>query len=128
MSNTHTQTHTENTPTSVPTPAGACVRWVPDTPTVVHLIPRPGAVDESGAPLRSRTYKAPPLFVFHHANAYESDDGKVIIDSIHYDSLPAVGREALVEQRVSAGHAEILVQAVHMQTSVLLAAQTVFLV
>lgn len=25
--------------------AAACVRWVPDTPTLLHLIPRPGRVD-----------------------------------------------------------------------------------
>jgi all-trans-8'-apo-beta-carotenal 15,15'-oxygenase len=40
------------------------------------------------------------LFVFHHANAYEEGQ-RVIVDSIHYDSLPAVGREALAEQQAS---------------------------
>jgi carotenoid cleavage dioxygenase-like enzyme len=53
-----------------------------------------------GRPLQPRTFTAPPLFVFHHANAYESPDGRhVSVDSIHYDSLPAVGREALAEQQ-----------------------------
>ena len=43
----------------------------------------------------------PPTFVFHHANAFESEDGKLILlDSIHYDALPAVGRAALPEQGV----------------------------
>ena len=53
-------------------------------------------------PLESRCFTAPPLFIFHHANAYETDGGRrLIIDSIHYDSLPAVGREALAEQQAS---------------------------
>jgi hypothetical protein len=56
-----------------------------------------------GRPLEARCFTAPPLFIFHHANAYETDGGRrLIIDSIHYDSLPAVGREALVEQQASA--------------------------
>lgn len=78
-------------------PAASCVRWVPNTPTLVHLIPRPS----SAAHITYKTFTAPPLFVFHHANAYETDGGKrVVVDSIHYNSLPAVGREALAEQKV----------------------------
>lgn len=110
-------------------PAAACVRWVEGKPTLVHLIPRPGRTDAEvsaarhapcrstacpgrntrcsgtlpqGRPLQPRTFTAPPLFVFHHANAFESADGRrVSVDSIHYDSLPAVGREALAEQQAS---------------------------
>jgi len=79
-------------------PAASCVCWVPGTPTVIHLIPRPH-VDEGIASTRS--FAAPPMFVFHHANAYESDNGRrVVIDSIHYNSLPAVGREASAQQTV----------------------------
>lgn len=193
-------------------PAAACVRWVPGKPTLMHLVPRPGATDEQararagrgcgscwacpscwpplaaraaptpvqlrawqpacsaavlscparrarpppaslqGAPLRERTFELPPLFIFHHANAFE-EGGRLVVDSIHvrgsargrgsagwlvgrragrapalapckacpcaahdcpssnhcchprpfapqYDSLPAVGREALAEQQV----------------------------
>jgi all-trans-8'-apo-beta-carotenal 15,15'-oxygenase len=137
-------------------PAAACVRWVPKTPTLLHVIPRPGKTDAQvgwagsgagaawlavvpflscllagtaatavsaevsttcqppaslqGRPLEARCFTAPPLFIFHHANAYETEDGRrLIIDSIHYDSLPAVGREALVEQQASAHprHAQV---------------------
>lgn len=81
-------------------PAASCVRWVPGTPTLVHLIPRPGAAPGTVG----RTFAAPPFFVFHHANAYEEETAgggrKVVVDSIHYVSLPAVGREALASQRV----------------------------
>jgi all-trans-8'-apo-beta-carotenal 15,15'-oxygenase len=84
-------------------PAASCVRWVPGRPTIVHVVPRPSASPEIRA-AGSKTFTAPPLFVFHHANAYEKDDDghKIVIDSIHYDSLPAVGREALASQGVDA--------------------------
>ncbi|EFN57655.1 hypothetical protein CHLNCDRAFT_50902 [Chlorella variabilis] len=82
-------------------PAAACVRWVAGKPTLLHLIPRPGRTDAQGLPLQPRTFTAPSLFVFHHANAYESEDGqRIVVDSIHYESLPAVGREALAEQQI----------------------------
>ncbi|KAL4425965.1 hypothetical protein ABPG75_009981 [Micractinium tetrahymenae] len=82
-------------------PAAACVRWVSGRPTLLHLIPRPGRTDAQGRPLQARCFELPPLFVFHHANAFETDGGsKIVVDSIHYDSLPAVGREALAEQQI----------------------------
>lgn len=79
-------------------PAASCVRWVPGTPTMIHLIPRRHV--EGIAPTAC-SFAAPPLFVFHHANAYETDNGRrIVIDSIHYNSLPAVGRESLAHQSV----------------------------
>lgn len=92
-------------------PAAACVRWQAGQPTLLHLIHRGGddEIDEgvtSTSPItnirKSRVFKAPPLFIFHHANAFEhqADNNKIIIDSVHYDSLPAVGREALAEQQL----------------------------
>lgn len=53
-----------------------------------------------GQLLQARVLELPPFFIFHHANSYE-EGGRVVIDSIHYDSLPAVGREALAEQQAS---------------------------
>lgn len=99
-------------------PAAACVRWVPGAPTLVHLVPRAAAGEDGNTKnfnvqnmeaaevdvtAQVRTFVAPPLFVFHHANAFEQDTpgGRcVVMDSIHYDSLPAVGREALASQHV----------------------------
>jgi carotenoid cleavage dioxygenase-like enzyme len=93
-------------------PAAACVRDVRGAPTVVHLVPRPGAPPG----VEARSFLLPGFFVFHHANAFEeysTDDStkdlscsaeasptSVTIDSIHYDSMPAVGREALAAQRL----------------------------
>uniref|UniRef100_A0A1D2ACD5 Apocarotenoid-15,15'-oxygenase n=1 Tax=Auxenochlorella protothecoides TaxID=3075 RepID=A0A1D2ACD5_AUXPR len=76
-------------------PAAASIRWDVGRPTVVHLIPRPGA--PPGA--RPRRFELPPSFVFHHANAYEQGE-HVIIDSVHYDSLPGVGTPALGKKQV----------------------------
>ena len=87
-------------------PARPCPRrWVPNTPTLVHVIPRAGReADAAGRPLRVHNFTAPPLFIFHNANAFQSEDGgQITVDSIHYDSLPAVGREALAEQQVGGG-------------------------
>ncbi len=94
-------------------PAAACVRDVRGAPTAVHLVPRPGAP----ASVEARSFLLPGFFVFHHANAYEeyssategstdssgsaeSPPASVTIDSIYYDSMPAVGREALAAQRL----------------------------
>ena len=61
-----------------------------------------------GRPLEARCFTAPPLFIFHHANAFETAGGRrLIVDSIHYDSLPAVGREALAEQQASSTAAAV---------------------
>ena len=44
--------------------------------------------------------------MFHHANAYEEDGGrKIVMDSIYYTSLPAIGKEARPDQKVRVGHA-----------------------
>ena len=75
-------------------PAASCVRWVKGKPSIVHIIPRPGSNIKT-----TRTFEIPPSFVFHHANAYEEQED-IIIDSIHYKSLPAIGREALPEQGI----------------------------
>lgn len=81
-------------------PAASCVRWVDGVPTKVHLIPRADVDTAAAAEIEPRVFTAPPLFVFHHANAFESTPRKIIVDSIHYDSLPAVGREATAQQAV----------------------------
>lgn len=90
-------------------PAAACVRWQAGQPTLLHLIPRGENKEEGGGTSstsnsscrKNRVFKAPPLFIFHHANAFEqAEHNKIVIDSVHYDSLPAVGREALAEQQL----------------------------
>lgn len=49
-------------------------------------------------------FQHPALPLTPQANAYEADGGqRIVVDSIHYDSLPAVGREALAEQQVGRG-------------------------
>jgi all-trans-8'-apo-beta-carotenal 15,15'-oxygenase len=71
-------------------PAASCVRWQENKPTILYMIPRQGSDD-------IKTFELPSSFIFHHANAYE-DGNDVIVDSIHYPSLPAVGKEALPSQ------------------------------
>ncbi|EFN55590.1 hypothetical protein CHLNCDRAFT_134121 [Chlorella variabilis] len=82
-------------------PAAACVHWNEGKPALLHLIPRPGRTDAQGRPLQHRSFTAPSMFVFHHANAFESEDGQhITIDSIHYDSMPALSLDAMAEQQI----------------------------
>lgn len=66
--------------------AAECIQFQPDQPTKVVMIPRQATV-------QAMTLEVPAGFVFHHVNAFESGD-RVIVDSICYDSLPAVEPEA----------------------------------
>lgn len=65
--------------------AGECIQFHPERPTKIVLIPRAGG--------STRTFETQSGFVFHHANAFE-EDGQVVIDSVCYDSLPAVDPDA----------------------------------
>lgn len=62
--------------------AGECVKFEPDKPTRIVVIPR-----NSKAPIQ--LLEAQSGFVFHHANAFEQE-GKIYIDSICYEALPEV--------------------------------------
>jgi all-trans-8'-apo-beta-carotenal 15,15'-oxygenase len=62
--------------------AGECVKFEPDKPTRIVVIPR-----NSKAPIQ--LLEAQSGFVFHHANAFEQD-GEIFIDSICYEGLPEV--------------------------------------
>ncbi len=62
--------------------AGECVKFQPNQPTKIILIPRQ---PESGKELQILEVKAG--FVFHHGNAFEQGE-EIVLDSICYDSLP----------------------------------------
>lgn len=59
-----------------------CLQYDPSRPTKVHVLPRP----ERGAPPGSdghRVYQTPsPFFSFHHANAFVSPDGHIVVDTV----------------------------------------------
>src|SRR5919202_5032314 len=62
--------------------AGECVKFEPDKPTRIVVIPR-----HSQAPIQ--LLETQSGFVFHHANAFERD-GEICIDSICYEDFPEV--------------------------------------
>ncbi|MGQ4645820.1 carotenoid oxygenase family protein [Lyngbya aestuarii] len=62
--------------------AGECVKFEPNKPTRIMVIPR-----NSRKPMQ--ILEAPSGFVFHHANAFEQD-GRICIDSICYEDFPEV--------------------------------------
>ncbi len=62
--------------------AGECVKFEPDKPTRIVVIPR-----HSQAPMQ--LLETQSGFVFHHANAFEQD-GEICIDSICYEGFPEV--------------------------------------
>ncbi|BAS57285.1 9-cis-epoxycarotenoid dioxygenase [Leptolyngbya boryana NIES-2135] len=64
--------------------AGECIKFRPDQPTKVLIIPRDPALKA-----KPKILETPSGFVFHHANAFEQD-GEIVLDSICYESLPSV--------------------------------------
>jgi carotenoid cleavage dioxygenase len=56
-------------------------RWNPSHPARVGLLPRDGAGTEV------IWCEVDPCYVFHVANAYDTDDGGVILDAVAYDSM-----------------------------------------
>ncbi len=66
--------------------AGECVDFQANKPTRMIIIPR----DPAGGAVQ--TLEAEAGFVFHHANAFEQD-GKIIVDSVCYQSIPQVQQE-----------------------------------
>jgi len=71
-------------------PAAGSVRWIDGKPTIILCIPR-----DATKPMKSFTMD--PCFVFHHAGAFV-DGNDLVVDSIHYPSLPSVGKEASPKQ------------------------------
>jgi all-trans-8'-apo-beta-carotenal 15,15'-oxygenase len=64
--------------------AAECVKFQPEKPTKIVIIPRD---PRSGEPVQILETKSG--FVFHHANAFEID-GRISIDSICYPTFPEV--------------------------------------
>ncbi|MGK7919146.1 MAG: carotenoid oxygenase family protein [Trichodesmium sp.] len=62
--------------------AGQCLKFLPNQPTQVILIPRDGSKD-------IKILETEPCFIFHHGNAWEKN-GEIYIDSICYESFPQV--------------------------------------
>lgn len=87
--------------------AGECIQFHPEKATKIVVIPRsqdkantpnsvshkPTTTDTPTHPLTHSTFETHSGFVFHHANAFEDGD-EIVIDSICYDSLPAVEPDA----------------------------------
>lgn len=65
--------------------AAQCIKFIPNQPTRVILIPRDGS-----NPVK--ILETEPCFVFHHVNAWE-EGGEVYVDSICYESFPNVEPE-----------------------------------
>ncbi len=68
--------------------AGECVNFQAKSPTRIIVIPRNTKADEKVKILETQAG-----FVFHHANAFE-ENGKIYLDSICYDSIPQVQKDA----------------------------------
>ncbi len=67
-------------------------RWKPGRGTRIHVFDR-----ASGKHVRSAT--ADPFFAFHHVNAYDEDDGSVVVDLVAYDDASVI--ESFYLQRLS---------------------------
>lgn len=56
-------------------------KWNPDRPCRVGLLPRDGSADDIV------WCEVAPCYVFHPLNAYDADDGTVVVDVCRYDDL-----------------------------------------
>jgi len=73
--------------------AGECIKFQPNQPTKVIVIPRKPNIAKEGNKNVMQILEAQSGFVFHHANAFEKDS-EIIIDSICYEALPEVEPES----------------------------------
>lgn len=82
--------------------AGECIKFQPDQPTKIIVIPRQKGISSSPDKAKARAKADLPQasifethcgFVFHHVNAFEQGD-EIVIDSVCYDSLPSVEPDA----------------------------------
>jgi all-trans-8'-apo-beta-carotenal 15,15'-oxygenase len=62
--------------------AGECIDFEPEKSTKIIIVPRDGKS-------QPKILETQAGFIFHHANAFENE-GKIIVDSICYASLPSV--------------------------------------
>ncbi|BAY34135.1 lignostilbene-alpha,beta-dioxygenase [Nostoc carneum NIES-2107] len=69
--------------------AGECIKFQPNQPTQIIVIPR----DPQTATTGIKLLETQSGFIFHHVNAFEVGD-EIIIDSICYDSLSQVEPES----------------------------------
>lgn len=59
-----------------------CLKFDDSKRTRIHIFPRPGRNNPSG-PEQARVFTCPnPFFSFHHGNAFETEDNKLIIDTV----------------------------------------------
>lgn len=68
-------------------------RWNPRHPARVGLLPR------SGDPAQLRWFEVEPCQIFHTANAYELDDGSVVVDAVVYQRVFDRSRQGLETSR-----------------------------
>ncbi|MCS6815465.1 MAG: carotenoid oxygenase family protein, partial [Cyanobacteria bacterium] len=68
--------------------AGECLRFHPERPTRVIVIPRPHSFEaDEQIPSQPYVLETQAGFVFHHANAFAQGD-RLVVDSVCYASFP----------------------------------------
>lgn len=73
--------------------AGECIQFRPDQPTRMIVIPRQTTAEGRNSLDPAKVFEMHAGFVFHHANAFEQGEN-LVIDSVCYESLPAVEPDA----------------------------------
>ncbi len=71
---------------------GTSVRWRPELGARIGVMPRDGGNDDV------RWIDVPPFYVFHLLNAFDADNGTIVVDGCRADRLPiAFGEDVLDE-------------------------------
>lgn len=64
-----------------------CLEYNENKPTRIHLIPRPGKSAANKGLGSELVFETTPFFSFHHINAFEADNGKVVVDTCAMEGI-----------------------------------------
>jgi carotenoid cleavage dioxygenase len=83
-------------------------KWNPKYPARIGVMPRDGGADDV------TWFETEPCYVFHSLNAYDTDDGAIVLDVVRYDKVfdqdlrgPTEGHPALYRWRADPGTGKV---------------------
>jgi all-trans-8'-apo-beta-carotenal 15,15'-oxygenase len=91
-------------------PAAASSRWAPEEGTEIIVV-------ERRAPHRVSRFKVPAFFHFHYGNAYDRDDGTIVVDLCAYKNPDAF--DVMTVERARSGEAWVLASTATLERFVL---------
>lgn len=76
---------------------GRVAQWQGDKPALLYTIRRDGDMKTI------RTLEFPRGYSYHYANAYEDEDGTIVLDAFFYDKVPLMGSDEEIRGELFSG-------------------------